>query len=284
MLFEDMKRSNNLLVIVDGSYIAHRCLAGYPSMINKDGVQINAVYGMIKTISQIQRYINPSHIVVAQDIPGGITFRHKLSSEYKKDRTECPEDLRSQQPLINDALAAWGIKRISSPEMEADDVIGTIATRASAKGAEVIILTGDKDICRVVSPKVKILNWFKKPYVTEESVRVRYGIEPELMSDWLALVGDKGDGIKGVNGIGPVMASTLINKYGGVKQILRNRKKLDGSAAKAFSVVSDKEVLLYLELATMVLDLPIKLNWRSMEIRPDEELQKALIKKLHLRL
>ncbi|MFO1382638.1 MAG: DNA polymerase I, partial [Moraxella osloensis] len=189
-------------ILVDGSYYMFRNFHALPvTMQTTQGLHTNSIRGTLNALKKLMEKYRPTHMAVAFDTKAP-TFRHKLSPIYKGDRPEMPAELAEQIPYIHKMIQAMGIPLLAIEGVEADDIIGTLAHRACLEGHHVIISTGDKDMCQLVNPCVIVENSFDDKRYDIEGVKEKFGVEPRQIIDYLTLMGDASDGIKGVAGIG----------------------------------------------------------------------------------
>lgn len=214
------------LLLVDGSALLHRAYHAYPPLTTRQGVTVGAVYGVASMLVSALEEAQPTHVVVAWDLPQP-TFRHSLYVAYKAQRPKAEAEMVEQIPLVKDVIESMGLTQVAQAGYEADDVIGTLASNAcdnartnqpTNERTEVVILTGDMDLTQLVSEKIKVLTPPRgripaKLYGVQE-VREKYGVTPKQIVDFKALIGDPSDNIPGVRGIGPVTAAKLIQEYG----------------------------------------------------------------------
>lgn len=211
----------NRLLLVDGHAYAYRAFHAIRSLNAPDGSPTNAIFGFIKMLQKMDASLKPSHRLVIWD--GGLAAeRLQILPEYKAQRPSMPQELSSQLSQIGAWLPAAGWPSFEQEGTEADDWIGTYAHRASAVGWEVVIASSDKDFMQLVSPRVGLLNPNDKTEKiwTAEDVRAKTGVGPELIVDWLALIGDAVDNIPGVPGVGPKTATELLLRFGSAEGVL----------------------------------------------------------------
>lgn len=211
----------NRLLLVDGHAYAYRAFHAIRSLNAPDGTPTNAIFGFIKMLQKMDASLKPSHRLVIWD--GGLASeRLEILPEYKAQRPSMPQELSSQLSQIDSWLQAAGWAAFEQEGTEADDWIGTYAHRASATGWEVVIASSDKDFMQLVTPLVGLLNPNDKTEKiwTAEDVRAKTGVGPELIVDWLALIGDAVDNIPGVPGVGPKTATELLLRFGSAKGVL----------------------------------------------------------------
>ncbi|HEX5381256.1 MAG TPA: DNA polymerase I, partial [Acinetobacter sp.] len=176
-------------VLVDGSYFLFRAFHAVPPLTTSTGLHTNAVRGAISAIQKLMRRTQPTHMAVIFDTPEP-TFRHELSPIYKGDRPSMPEELAQQIPYLHALIRALGIPVHMLPGAEADDIIGTLAKRAEAKGQQVLISTGDKDMAQLVTEKVTLEDSFKEKPMDINGVFEKFGVWPNQIIDYLTLMGD----------------------------------------------------------------------------------------------
>ncbi|OIN96940.1 DNA polymerase I [Candidatus Desantisbacteria bacterium CG1_02_38_46] len=247
------------LFLIDGQNLIYRAFYALPRLTNSKGVPTGAVYGFANMLLKIIKEEFPDYIAVVLDLPGP-TFRHKIYKEYKGTRQKTPEELTAQIPLIKDIIKGFNISIIEKPGYEADDCIGTIATRAG-RDFDVYIVTGDKDALQLVNDNVCVMN--RKPdekivYNIEE-VKSAFGVQPQAIVDILALAGDVSDNIPGVKGIGEKTAVKLIGQFGSIENLLKNLNEVpEVLAGKIKEHIED--VKLSKELVKIDIDVPLEVE------------------------
>ncbi|MEG9482097.1 DNA polymerase I [Mannheimia sp. HC-2023] len=222
--------AKNPLVLVDGSSYLYRAFHAFPPLTNRNGEPTGAMYGVLNMLKSLISQVNPSHIAVVFDAKGK-TFRDELFEQYKSHRPPMPDELRAQIQPLHAIIKALGIPLISIEGVEADDVIGTLAVQAAKDGKDVLISTGDKDMAQLVNDHIMLINTMNSTLLDREGVIEKYGIPPELIIDFLALMGDSADNIPGVKGVGEKTALALLQGIGSLKQIYEN---LDQIATLSF--------------------------------------------------
>ena len=201
------------LVLVDGSSYLYRAFHALPPLTNSKGEPTGAVLGVLNMLLKLIKEESPDLMAVVFDAPGR-TFRDALFEEYKAQRTPMPDDLRSQlQPLL-DSVAALGLPLLRIPGVEADDVIGTLAMHAASKDIDVLISTGDKDMAQLVNERVVLINTMSNERLDAAGVLAKFGVAPERIVDYLALIGDAVDNVPGVDKVGPKTAAKWIAEHG----------------------------------------------------------------------
>ncbi len=209
------------LILVDGSSYLYRAFHALPPLATSKGQPTGAVRGVISMLRKHLKEHPDSPVVVVFDAKGK-TFRDELFAEYKSHRPPMPDDLRAQIQPIHDIIDAMGLPRLVIEGVEADDVIGTLALQGAAQGMDVIISTGDKDMAQLVRPGVTLVNTMSNTVLDVDGVKEKFGVGPELIIDFLALMGDKVDNIPGVPGVGEKTALALLQNLGSLKDIYAN--------------------------------------------------------------
>ncbi|MBI3779318.1 MAG: hypothetical protein HY274_10510, partial [Gammaproteobacteria bacterium] len=188
------------LVLVDGSSYLYRAFHAMPALANSRGEPTGAVYGVVNMLRRLFSEYDTEHLVVVFDAKGK-TFRDDIYPEYKAHRPPMPDELAAQIEPIHDIIRALGLPLIQVPGVEADDVIGTLAQAAAAEGRETVISTGDKDMAQLVDGHVRLVDTMKDVEYDRDAVVAKFGVTPERIVDYLALVGDTSDNIPGVPGV-----------------------------------------------------------------------------------
>lgn len=246
----------NKLLLVDGSALLHRAYHAYPPLKTKTGEIVGAVYGVASILISALESEKPTHVMVAWDLPKP-TFRHIKYVGYKAQRPKADSEMVEQIPMVKEVIETMGIVQIEQEGFEADDIIGTLAQLATdnnqvpnsnnqTEDVDVIILTGDQDTMQLVSDHVRVLTPAKgaNPPVLygPDEVFNKYGVHPQQIVDYKALIGDASDNIPGVAGIGPVAASKLLTQFGTLEEIyeslnspiLKLKDKLETGRESAF--------------------------------------------------
>ena len=267
------KIADNPLVLVDGSSYLYRAYYAPPHLTNSKGEATGAVYGVINMLRSLLNQYKPSQMAVVFDAKGK-TFRNDMYSEYKAQRPPMPDDLRGQIAPLHQIIKALGLPLVCISGVEADDVIGTIATQASKEGRAVLISTGDKDMAQLVDENVTLINTMTNTVMGPAEVTEKFGVGPELIIDLLALQGDKADNIPGLPGVGEKTALAMLLGVGGVDNILAAPEKMPalgfrGSKTMPAKIAEHADMLkLSYELATIKLDVELEQDWRTMDIEP----------------
>jgi DNA polymerase I len=275
--------STRKLLLVDGSSYLYRAFHALPPLTNSTGEPTGAVLGVINMLNKLMKEESPARVAVVFDAPGR-TFRDDLFDQYKAHRAPMPDDLRSQvQPLL-DAVEALGLPLLRVAGVEADDVIGTLAKQAADAGYDVLISTGDKDMCQLVGPRIGLVNTMSNTRLDREGVKAKFDVLPEQIVDYLALVGDSSDNIPGVTGVGPKTAAKWLNQYQNLDSLIRNAASINGKVGE--NLRSDLAALeLSRRLATIDTAVPLAVNVEGLSAgEPDLSRLRELYTRLELRL
>ena len=254
---------DNPLILIDGSSYLYRAFHAYPGTMSNGDIPTNAIYGVVNMLRSMMRQFASDRIAVIFDAKGK-TFRDDMYPEYKANRPPMPDDLRCQIEPLHNVIRAMGLPLISIPGVEADDVIGTLASQASKAGMPVLISTGDKDMAQLVDDNVTLINTMTNVVMDREGVIEKFGIPPELIIDYLALMGDKVDNIPGVPGVGDKTATALLQGIGSIEKLYQNLDDIAalgfrGSKTMAKKLVDNEEnAKLSYELATIKLDVELE--------------------------
>lgn len=217
--------AENPLVLVDGSSYLYRAFHAFPPLTNSLGEPTGAMYGVLNMLKSLIAQVQPTHIAVVFDAKGK-TFRDEMFEQYKSHRPPMPDELRSQILPLHNIIKALGIPLLVVEGVEADDVIGTLALQASKNGQKVLISTGDKDMAQLVDDNIMLINTMNNTLLDRAGVIEKYGIPPELIIDYLALMGDSSDNIPGVAGVGEKTALGLLQGIGSMAEIYANLDKV----------------------------------------------------------
>ena len=255
----------NPLVLVDGSSYLYRAFHAFPPLTNSAGEPTGAMYGVLNMLKSLISQVQPSHIAVVFDAKGK-TFRDEMFEQYKSHRPPMPDDLRKQIQPLHDIIRALGIPLLVIEGVEADDVIGTLALAASKANQKVLISTGDKDMAQLVDDNIMLINTMNNTLLDREAVIEKYGIPPELIIDYLALMGDSADNIPGVAGVGEKTALGLLQGIGSMAEIYANLDKvaelpIRGAKKLGDKLLAEKEMAdLSYRLATIKTDVALDIT------------------------
>ncbi|MDY6090037.1 MAG: DNA polymerase I [Bdellovibrionota bacterium] len=257
------------IYIVDTSSFIFRAFYAITNLTTKSGFPTNALYGFLKMYLKLLKEANPKYIVSVFDT-GKKNFRHDLYSEYKANRAKCPDELALQMPFFRDFVKALGVKVIDKEGFEADDVIATITDKAKEFQMGVEIVTADKDLMQLVESNVGIWDTMKDKHYDREAVKEKFGVYPENVLNYLALVGDASDNVPGVKGLGPKTAVTLLENYDSIEALyenleeIANNKNIRGAKSLADNLKNNKEILfLSKKLVELEHKVDITLNDKS---------------------
>ncbi|MBE0364370.1 DNA polymerase I [Pseudoalteromonas ulvae UL12] len=255
----------NPLILVDGSSYLFRAFHAPPHLTNSKGEPTGAIYGVVNMLKSLVRQFDPSHMVVIFDAKGK-TFRNDMFADYKANRPPMPDDLRSQIAPLHEIIRAMGLPLISIEGVEADDVIGTFARIATEQKRNVLISTGDKDMAQLVNEHVTLINTMTDTVLDPAGVTDKFGVPPELIIDYLALMGDKVDNIPGVDGCGPKTAVKWLDQFGSLTGVLENADSVKGKIGEKLRAALAHLPLSY-ELATIKLDVAVDADLEQLKIQ-----------------
>jgi DNA polymerase-1 len=259
------------LCLIDGSALAYRSHFAFirKPLLNSKGLNVSAVYGFVSSLLALLERVTPRHVAVVFDTPEP-TFRHRAYAAYKATRPAMPEDLVQQLATIRATVDALGIVILEAPGYEADDVIGTLAARARARGMRSLIVSGDKDFLQLVDAGVRVYDPMKDAEFTPDDVKREFGVPPERVIDVLGLMGDSSDNIPGVPGIGKKTATELVTRYGSIENVIAHASEIAGPARRKSITEHAALALESRSLATIHTEVPIEVEIESLERRaPD---------------
>ncbi len=263
------------IVLVDGSSYLYRAFHAMPNLANSKGEPTGAVYGIVNMLRRLLREQDTPYFVVVFDAPGK-TFRDRLYTEYKANRPPMPDDLRSQIEKVHAVIKALGLPLLSISDVEADDVIGTLARAASNHDMEAFIVSGDKDLAQLVGPGVTMCDSMKDVIYDEQGVQEKFGVPPDRIIDFLALVGDTSDNIPGVPKVGPKTAARWLMDYGSLDALVEQADSVSGKVGENLRASLD-QLALSRELATIKCDVPLEHGPDALMVSaPDDEALRKL--------
>ena len=225
MILADKNRDN--FVLVDGSSYLYRAFYALPNLTTVSGFSTGAIHGVINMINKLIKTYEPKYLSVIFD-PKGKTFRHDIYKEYKANRKSMPKELSEQVSPLMDFIKSLGISVLQIPDVEADDVIATLATKLSSKKNQIIISSSDKDLAQLVTQDVVLINSMDDKILNVDGVKEKFGVLPEQILDYLMLVGDSSDNIPGVEKVGPKKAVELLTKYKSVDGVFTKLEQITG--------------------------------------------------------
>lgn len=247
-----------MLLIIDGNALMHRAYHALPDFKAKNGIPTNAVYGFATVLHKTIQDLQPSHVVVCFDTAAP-TFRDEMFEEYRSHRPDTDKELIKQFPMVRDFLKAADIDFYEKDGVEADDLIAVIAKKAEKRDLVSVILTGDKDIFQLVNDKITVLTpaigYSKGKLYDRDGVIEKFGVPPEQIPDFKALVGDPSDNYKGVKGIGPKTAVGLIKKFGSIEEIYEHLDEIDNARTRELLEKEKEHAMLSKKLAVLLEDV-----------------------------
>jgi len=246
------------LVLVDGSSYLYRAFHAMPNLSNSRNEPTGAVYGVTNMLRRLLKDYDPEQVAVVFDAPGK-TFRDDIYPEYKAHRPPMPADLRSQIEQIHEIVRAMGLPLLMVEGVEADDVIGTLARQAAAEGRDTLISTGDKDMAQLVDGHVELVDTMKDARYDRTGVQERFGVPPERIVEYLALIGDTSDNIPGVPGVGPKTAVKWLTEYGSLDKLIAHAADIKGKAGENLRAAL-AQLPLARQLATIKCDVPLEIS------------------------
>ncbi len=257
------------LYLIDGSAYVYRAFFALPPLTNSKGLPTNAVYGFTTTLLKIIREHQPDGLAVAFDEKGP-TLRHETFKEYKAQRPPMPEGMQAQIPYIHRLVEAFGIPALRAPGYEADDLIGTLAEQAEQAGYDIVVVTGDKDMFQLLSPRIRIYDPVKNKWFGEAECRERFGVEPARVVEVMGLMGDSTDNIPGVKGIGEKTAIKLIAEFGTIENLLAHVGHVAAPKTRSLLTEQAEQARLSRQLATIDRAAPIRFEAGAFALTPPQ--------------
>jgi DNA polymerase-1 len=250
-----------VLCLIDGTALAYRSYYAFirRPLVNSEGENVSAVFGFADKLLALLEELAPDYIAVAFDTAEP-TFRHEAYEDYKATREEPPDDMIPQFSVIEELVEAFGIPALALPGYEADDVIGTLATKARDKGLRVVIVAGDKDFFQLVDDGVTVFDPYKRIEYTEEVVEEAFGVAPSRVIEVLGLAGDSSDNVPGVPGIGKKTALDLVRRFGTIEEVLAHVDDVSGAKRKENLRVHADDALSSRALVTIETDAPVDVS------------------------
>ena len=259
------------ILLIDGHSILNRAFYGLPELTNAEGLHTNAIYGFLNILFRIVEEEKPDYLTVAFDLHAP-TFRHEMYADYKGARKGMPQELREQVPVMKDVLTAMGITIVSKEGYEADDLLGTLAKKSEAKGMDVTVLSGDRDLLQLASehiciriPKTRFGKTTIEDYF-EKDVKEKYQLTPAQIIELKALMGDSSDNIPGLPGVGEKTATKILLEYGTVENAWEHVEELKPNKAKNAFLEHYDMAILSKKLATINIDSPIEYDWENARV------------------
>ncbi len=277
-----MTAGKKTLVLVDGSSYLYRAFHAMPNLSNSRNEPTGAVYGVTNMLRRLIKDYDPEQVAVVFDAPGK-TFRDDIYPEYKAHRPPMPDDLRSQIEQIHEIVRAMGLPLLMIEGVEADDVIGTLARQAAAEGRDALISTGDKDMAQLVDGHVELVDTMKDARYDRAGVQERFGVPPERIVEYLALIGDTSDNIPGVPGVGPKTAVKWLTEYGSLDNLIAHAADIKGKAGENLRAALG-QLPLARQLATIKCDVPLEFRPADLTREaPDTDRLRELFHELEFR-
>lgn len=274
--------SNKKIVLVDGSSYLFRAYHALPPLTNSKGQPTGAIYGVINMLNKLIKDEQPDYIGIVFDTKGK-TFREELYPLYKAHRPEMHDDLRSQIQPLHDTIRAMGLPLIAIEGVEADDVIGTLVLKAKDKGFRIVISTGDKDFAQLVNHEVVLVNTMTGSVLDEPAVMAKFGVPPNRITDYLALVGDTVDNVPGVPNVGPKTAAKWLASYGSLENIIKDAHTIKGKVGDNLRASLDHLNLAH-QLVTIKQDVPLEIELEMLKAElPDQQALYALYSQLEFK-
>jgi len=261
-------KDNKLLVLVDGSSYLYRAFHAMPALTNSRGEPTGAIYGVANMLRRLLNDYDPAHVAVVFDAKGK-TFRDAIYPEYKAHRPPMPEELRRQIEPIHAIVRAMGLPLLCVDGVEADDVIGTLAKQAEEQGMKVLVSTGDKDMAQLVNEHVTLVNTMTETVMDPAGVVEKFGIPPERIVDYLALIGDSVDNVPGVPKVGPKTSVKWLEQYGSLEEIIKHADEIKGKVGE-YLRESLQQLPLSHELVTIKCDVAMDLKPLQLERQPPD--------------
>jgi len=254
------------LILVDGSSYLYRAFHALPSLTNSKGQPTGAVYGVINMLRRLLKDFQPQHMAVVFDAKGK-TFRDDLYPQYKANRPPMPDELREQIAPLHALVEAMGLPLLIVDGVEADDVIGTLATQAAQQGMDCLISTGDKDMAQLVNAHVTLMNTMDNTTLDIQGVVDKFGVPPERIIDYLSLIGDSVDNIPGVPKVGPKTAVKWLSEYGSLEGVMEHADAIKGKVGENLRATLEQLPLSY-QLATIKCDLALATSPDQLTLKP----------------
>ena len=261
--------SDKTLYLVDGSSYLYRAYHALPNLTNSSGEPTGALLGVANMLRRLLKDAGSHNVVVVFDAPGP-TFRHEMYDQYKANRPPMPSELRQQVEPIHAIVRLLGLPLIQVPGVEADDVIGTLASRAAERKIDCVISTGDKDMAQLVNEHVSLINTMTDTHMDADGVMQKFGVTPAQIVDYLALMGDKSDNIPGVEKCGPKTAAKWLNQWQDLEGVMANAEDMKGKIGEYLRAAL--EILpMSQDLATIRRDLDLEYSVTELNREPVDE-------------
>ena len=251
-----MKNGTKTIYLVDGTSYIHRAYHAIRSLTNSQGLPTNAIFGFTRMLIKLLDEKSPEYVALAFDVAGP-TFRHQISREYKATRPPVPDDMAIQIPYIKEVVDGFNLTVLEKPGYEADDLIGTIARRATAQGFHTVIVSGDKDFRQVLSKHTVMWDSMNDRLTDYSIIKRDYGVEPEQIVEMMALAGDTSDNIPGVPGVGEKTALSLIQQFSSLENLFNNTHRIRRPALRRKLEQFKDQAFLSKQLVTINSGVPL---------------------------
>ncbi len=246
--------------VIDSHSLIYQVFHALPEMTSPRGEPVGAVFGFVRDLIYLLEVKRPDYLLCAFDMPGK-TFRHEMYDQYKVQRSAMPEDLIPQIPAIRRVLGAMGIPALGCESFEADDILATVARHIDSLDGQCYVVTSDKDCRQLITDRVKLYNIRKDAVYDRDSLESDWGISPEQVVDFQALVGDSVDNVPGVPLIGPKIAKELIGKYGTLDEVLDHAGEVSGAKRKQNLLEGREQAMLSRDLVRLNSEVPVDIDW-----------------------
>ncbi|MFC1596676.1 DNA polymerase I [Planctomycetota bacterium] len=246
--------------VIDSHSLIYQVFHALPEMTSPQGEPVGAVYGFARDVLYLLEAKKPDYLFCAFDLPGK-TFRHQLFGEYKIQRSAMPDDLVPQIGSIRRLIDALGVPALGCESFEADDLLATVARITEELGGQCLLVTGDKDCRQLISDRVGVYNIRKDQVFDSQAVEAEWGITPEQVVDFQALVGDSVDNVPGVPLIGPKLAGQLLQQYGTLDEVLDHAEEVSGKKRRQNLIEGREQALLSRELVRLDQHVPVAIDW-----------------------
>lgn len=262
------------VVFIDAYNLIYRAYHGNQSKLtNSEGLPTNAIYTVTSMLLKLRnQFSNIAYALAVFD--GGGNFRKELDEDYKANRKPMPDDLKAQMPYIKELFEILGWSVMQAENVEADDVIGTLAVRSAQKGFNTYIVSGDKDFRQIVTPNLNVIDTMHDVCYDPIKVKEKMGVGPENVVAWLALVGDASDNVKGVDKVGPGTATKLLETYGNLQGIIDHKDEVKGKVGEYLrEAINNGQLAKSVELVTLKTDLEIHITKKDVRVNDRDEVR-----------